>query len=191
MFEISKVEKLMQDSYNHAIKVFSSLRVGAVSANFLDEIEVDVYNSAMMLKQVATVSVTDNFTLSVLPFDKSTLKNIMKAIQEANLGVGISTDNNNIKVTMPKITEERRKEMVKILKGYLEDSKVSIRNVRRDAMESVKKMQKDSIISEDQAKRNENEIQKLTDKTISEIEKQCHFQMDTPDRDCVAVTFHC
>lgn len=172
MFEISKVEKLMQDSYNHAIKVFSSLRVGAVSANFLDEIEVDVYNSAMMLKQVATVSVTDNFTLSILPFDKSTLKNIMKAIQEANLGVGVSTDNNNIKVTMPKITEERRKEMVKILKGYLEDSKVSIRNVRRDAMESVKKMQKESIISEDQAKRNENEIQKLTDRTILEIEKQ-------------------
>ncbi|MEN9782544.1 MAG: hypothetical protein RL208_697 [Pseudomonadota bacterium] len=173
MFDLETTKKLMHDSVAHAVKTFSSLRVGAVSINFLDEVMIEVYGMEMPMKQVGTVSVFDNFTLLVSPFDKSNGKYIVKAIQEANLGVGVIADGNNVKVTMPKVTEERRKEMVKILKGYAEDAKVSIRNVRRDAMDKIKKLEKEKMISEDQMKRDENEVQKMTDNSISEIEK--HF----------------
>lgn len=172
MFEINKVKTKMESSLSHAIKNFSTLKVGAVKSDFLDAVTINIYEQFLPIKQVATINVTDNSTLVVQPFDKNNLKAISKSIQEANLGVGITNEAGVIRITMPKVTEERRKEIVKILKNYSEDSKIAIRNIRRDAMEDVKKLKKDSIISENDMKRFETEIQKITDDFIKKIDTE-------------------
>lgn len=171
MFDINKVDKTMSGLTEHTIRNFSTLKVGAARVDFLDTIQVEAYGQFMSLKQVATISVLDNFTLSVSPFDKSNNKAITKAIQDANLGVGVIAEATSIRITMPKITEDRRKEYVKILGKYAEEGKIAIRGARRDANDEVKNAKKNSEISEDEARRLENEIQKLTDKFINEIEK--------------------
>ena len=170
-FDLKTTEKDMQGSLEHTLRDFATLRVGMASANFLDTVSVEAYGQFMPIKQTATISVADNFTLIVAPFDKGNLKAIVKAIQEANLGVGVIAEANSIRITMPKITQERREEYVKILGKYAEDGKVAIRNVRREAMDKIKADKKASEISEDEQKRNENEVQKLTDKFVAEIEK--------------------
>ena len=152
----------------HTIREFATLHVGAARADFLDSIKVEAYGQFMDMRQVATVSVRDNFYLSVVPFDKSNTK----AIQEANLGVGIIHEATHIRITMPKITEDRRKEFVKILGKFAENGKIAIRNARKDAMNKVKTMKQDSEISEDEQKRLEKEIQKFTDNSVDEIDKQ-------------------
>ena len=170
-FELKNVEKTMTGLTEHTIREFSTLRVGSARADFLDSVQVEAYGQFMPIKQVATISVLDNFSLSVVPFDKSNSKSITKAIQEANLGVGVIAEATSIRITMPKITEERRKEYVKILKQYAENGKVAIRGARRDEKKKVKIAKKNSELSEDEAKRFENEIQKLTDRFVKEIEK--------------------
>ena len=170
-FDIKNVEKTMAGLTEHAIREFATLRVGSARADFLDTVQVEAYGQFMPIKQVATVSVIDNFSLSVMPFDKGNNKAVAKAIQEANLGVGVIAEPNAIRVTMPKITEERRKEYVKILNQYAENGKIAIRGARRDANDEVKTAKKNSEISEDEARRFENEIQKLTDRFVAEIEK--------------------
>ena len=172
MFDIKEVEKTMFGLTNRALHNFATLKVGSARADFLDTIQVEAYGQFMPIKQVATISVIDNFSLSVNPFDKSNTKSVIKAIQDANLGVGVIAEATSIRVTMPKITEERRKEYVKILWKYAEEGKIAIRGARRDANDAVKTAKKNSEISEDEMKRLENEIQKLTDKFVGEIEKQ-------------------
>ena len=174
--KISGFEKKMAGIVEHATRNFATLRVGFARPDFLEGIKVEAYGQTMPLNQVATIGVLDNFSLSVSPFDKSNNKNISKAIQEANLGVGIINEATYIRITMPKITEERRKEYVKILKKYTEDGKVSIRGVRRDANDAVKNAKKNNEISEDEAKRLENDIQKLTDKFVDEIDKKAEVK---------------
>ena len=169
-FDIKKVEKTMSGLTEHAVREFATLRVGSARADFLDTVQVEVYGQFMPIKHVATISVIDNFSLSVMPFDKNNNKAITKAIQEANLGVGVIAEPTSIRITMPKITEERRKEYVKILNQYAENGKIAIRGGRRDANDEVKTAKKNSEISEDEARRFENEIQKLTDKFVGEIE---------------------
>lgn len=170
VFDIKIVEKQMSGSVEHTIREFNTLKVGSARVDFLDTIQVEAYGQFMSIKQVATISVVDNFSLLVAPFDKSNQKAIVKAIQEANLGVGIISEATGVRITMPKITEDRRKEYVKILGKYAEDGKIAIRRIRQDAMNKIKALKKDSLISEDEAKRNENDVQKLTDKYILEIE---------------------
>ena len=170
VFELKKVEKLMEGALEHTKKEFLTLKVGSARTDFLENIQAEAYGQFMPLKQLATISVLDNFTLSIVPFDKGNGKSIIKAIQEANLGVGVIAEATSIRITMPKITEERRKEYVKILKKYAEEGKISIRSVRRDAMDEIKNDKKNSELSEDEARRSENEVQKLTDKFVKEIE---------------------
>ena len=172
-FDIKKVEKTMSGLTEHAVREFATLRVGSARADFLDTVQVEVYGQFMPIKHIATISVIDNFSLSVMPFDKNNNKAITKAIQEANLGVGVIAELTSIRITMPKITEERRKEYVKILGRYAEDGRIAIRKVRRDAMDDVKTAKKNSEISEDEAKRFENDIQKLTDKFVKQIDDAC------------------
>ena len=170
-FDIKNVSQQMESSVEHTFREFNTLKVGNARVDFLDIIQVEAYGQFMPLKQVATISVVDNFSLLVVPFDKSNQKNIVKAVQDANLGVGIISEATGIRITMPKITEDRRKEYVKILGKYEEDGKISIRKIRQDAMNKVRALKKESIISEDEMKRNENDIQKLTNKFVEEIEQ--------------------
>ena len=164
-FDLNTVSKQMAGIVEHTVREFATLHVGAARADFLDSIKVEAYGQFMDMRQVATVSVLDNFSLSVVPF-------ITKAIQEANLGVGIIHEATHIRITMPKITEDRRKEFVKILGKFAENGKIAIRNARKDAMNKVKTMKQDSEISEDEQKRLEKEIQKFTDNSVDEIDKQ-------------------
>ena len=170
-FEIKNVEKTMENIINRTIHEFSTLRVGHARSDFLDSVQVEAYGQFMTIRQVATISVLDNFSLSVVPFDKGNNKAVIKAIQEANLGVGVIAEANSIRITMPKITEDRRKEYVKILGKYAEDGRIAIRMARKNANDDIKNMKKNSEISEDEAKRFENEVQKLTDKFTAEIDK--------------------
>lgn len=170
-FDIKKVEIAMNGVLEHYNREFASLNVGKASADFLNSIQVEAYGQYMPIKQVATINVIDNFTLMVAPFDKNNIKTTAKAIQEANLGVGVIAEATSIRVTMPKITEERRKEYVKILKKYTEDGKIAIRGIRRDANDEIKTDKKNSEISEDIAKRLENDVQKLTDSFVNKLDE--------------------
>lgn len=173
---VKNIEKKMMGITEHTLRNFATLRVGFARADFLDNIQVEAYGQLMPIKQVATVGVLDNFSLSVTPFDKANNKGITKAIQEANLGVGVINEATYIRITMPKITEDRRKEYVKILKKYAEDGKVAIRGSRRDGNDNVKNAKKNGEISEDEAKRLENDIQKLTDKFVAEIDNKASIK---------------
>lgn len=140
----------------------AKIRSGKATTALLDGVKVDYYGTLTPLKQMANVSVLDAHTLSITPWDRSAVQIIEKAIMTADLGLNPASDGTNIRVPIPMLTEERRKELMKIIKKMGEDAKVAIRNVRRDANEHLKKEQKDKKISEDDLKNFENEIQKFT-----------------------------
>jgi ribosome recycling factor len=137
----------------------------------LDHVHVDYYGTATQLSQVAALTLIDARTIGVQPWEKNMMGAVEKAIREADLGLNPATSGDMIRVPMPALTEERRKEMVKILKSDGEAAKVSVRNHRRDANEALKKLLKDKEISEDDDRRTQDEVQKLTDKFIVEIDK--------------------
>lgn len=146
------------------------IRTGKATTTLLDGIKVDYYGTMTPLNQVGNVSVADIHTLSITPWDKSTLDVIVKAIQAANIGLNPIKDADLVRVPIPALNEERRKELVKLAKKFGEDGKIAIRNVRRDAIEHLKKSEKAEHLSEDDRKRGEQEIQKLTDKHVKEID---------------------
>ena len=168
---IKDVEKKMLGVIEHSKRDFATLHVGGARVDFLDTVQVNVYGSCAPIKYVATINVSDTFSLKVVPFDKNNCKVIAKAIQDANLGVGVIAEPDSIRVTMPKITEERRKEYVKILKKFAEEGKIVIRNVRHDANGAVDLKKKNDNLSEDEVRRLKKEIQDLTDRFINEIDK--------------------
>ena len=147
---------------------FGSLRAGRAHVSLLDGIMVEAYGSMTPLSQVGTVSVR---TLSISIWDRSLAKAVDKALRESDLGLNPASDGQLIRIPIPPLSEERRKELVKIAGKYAEQNKVAIRNIRRDALDDVKKLKKDNQISEDEEKRFENEIQKLTDESIKKIEE--------------------
>lgn len=149
----------------------SKVRTGKATTALLDGIRVDYYGTISPLKQVANVSVMDAHTLSITPWDKSLVSSIDKAILEANLGLNPQNDGTNIKIPIPPLNEERRKELVKLVKKFGEDAKVAVRNVRRDANNHLKQSEKDKEISEDELKRFEDEVQKLTDEHVKKIDE--------------------
>ncbi len=153
---------------DHELK---GLRTGRASVNLLDPVQVEAYGSRMPLAQVGTVSTPDARTIMVQVWDKTMVKSVEKAIVEANLGLNPSTDGQMIRLPVPVLSEERRKEMAKIAGKYAENTKISIRNVRRDGMEELKKLEKSKIISEDDLHIISEEIQKLTDKEIENVDK--------------------
>ena len=152
-------------------KEISTLRTGRANPNMLDTIKVDVYGQRMPIEQLATVSVPEARLISIQVWDKTNITLIDSAIQKSDLGINPQIDGQIIRLRIPDLTEERRKELIKILKNMGEKSKISIRNIRREANEDLKKKLKDKIITEDESKSFEKNIQKLTDTNIEIIEK--------------------
>ena len=151
-------------------KDISTLRTGRANTNMLDTIKVDVYGQLMPIDQLATISVPEARLISIQVWDKGNTATIESAIQKSELGINPQIDGQTIRLRIPDLTEERRKELIKILKNMGEKAKISIRNIRREANEDLKKKLKDKIISEDNNKNYEKNIQKLTDNNISNIE---------------------
>lgn len=162
---------------------FGSLRAGRAHVSLLDGIMVEAYGSMTPLSQVGTISVPDARTLSVSVWDRSLAKAVDKALRESDLGLNPASDGQLIRIPIPPLSEERRKELVKIAGKYAEQNKVAIRNIRRDALDEVKKLKKDNLISEDEEKKYENEIQKLTDDSIKKIEDM----LDVKEKDIMQV----
>lgn len=151
---------------------FGGLRAGRAHASLLDGILVEAYGSMTPIAQIGTVSVPDARTLSISVWDKGLAKNVEKALRESDLGLNPMSDGQLIRIPIPPLSEERRKELVKIAGKYSEQSKIAIRNIRRDAMDEVKKMKKDSLISEDDEKKYNNDIQKWTDDAVKKVDEQ-------------------
>ena len=164
------VKSRMEGAIKSLDNEFRGLRTGRASTAFLDPLQIEVYGSRMPINQLATVSTPDAKTIYVQVWDKAMLKIVEKAIAESNLGVSTISDNQGIRINMPIITEERRKDLVKLAHKYTENTKVSIRNVRRDGIDKLKKMEKDKLISEDEMRKYSDEIQKLTDEFTSKID---------------------
>lgn len=165
-------EEGMEKALDFMKHEFSSVRTGKASPALVDGIEVDAYGSVMKLKQLALISTPEPRLIVIQPFDAATLKPIEKAINEAKIGITPSVDGKLIRLPVPELSEERRKELVKTLKNMAEETRVRIRAVRRHAMETAKKMQKDGGLTEDNLKGAEAQIQKLTDKHVAEVDTQ-------------------
>ena len=161
----------MDKSIQSLKKEISTLRTGRANATMLDMVKIDVYGQLMPIEQLGTVSVPEARLISIQVWDKTNVPLIDTAIQKSELGINPQVDGQIIRLRIPDLTEERRKDLIKILKNMGEKAKVSIRNIRREANEELKKKQKDKIISEDQSKNYEKNIQKLTDTNIENIEK--------------------
>ena len=152
---------------------FGAVRAGRANAKVLDRITVEYYGVDTPIGQVGTISSPDPRTLVIQPWDGSLLKAMQKAIQVSDLGINPQNDGRVIRLVFPQLTEERRRELTKLVKKYGEDSKVAIRNIRRDAMDYIKKQKKASEITEDDQKTAEEDLQKLTDKYIKKIDDAC------------------
>lgn len=150
---------------------FSGLRTGRASPSMLDTVHVDVYGSSMPINQVGTINVPEPRLLSVQVWDKGNVKAVEKAIRDANLGLNPQSDGTLIRIPIPELNEQRRKEMAKIAGQYGEQARVAVRGVRRDGMDQLKKLQKDGHVSEDDVTLWHDEIQELTDKTIAKIDE--------------------
>lgn len=171
------MHQLIKDASNRMNKTIEALRselakvrTGKATTALLDGVKVDYYGTMTPINQVGNITVLDPHTLSITPWDKSMVQVIDKAILEANLGFNPINDGTNLKIPIPALTEERRKDFVKVIKKFGEDAKVAIRNVRRDANEHLKREEKDKKMSEDELKLAEDEVQKLTDQHIKLID---------------------
>jgi ribosome recycling factor len=173
--EIKKHAQEQMDKSIAALKsTLSHIRTGRANAGILDTVHVDYYGSNVPISQVANVSVLDARTLSVQPWEKGMGPKIEKAIRDSDLGLNPAAMGDLIRVPMPPMSEERRKEMTKLVRHEGENAKIAIRNLRRDANEHAKRLAKDKHISEDEAKRSEGDIQKLTDKHIADVDALVH-----------------
>ena len=161
----------MDKSIQSFKKDISTLRTGRANTNMLDTVKVDVYGQLMPIDQIATISVPEARLISIQVWDKANSTLIESAIQKSELGINPQTDGQTIRLRIPDLTEERRKDLIKVLKNMGEKSKIAIRNIRREANEDLKKKLKDKIISEDSNKNFEKNIQKLSDQNIESIEK--------------------
>ena len=169
--EIYDHEKEQMNKSIEALKRdFSTLRTGKVTTNIVDHIKVDYYGTPTALNQVGNVIVSDATTISITPWEKNLLADIEKAIQKADIGVNPNNDGDFIKLFFPAMTSEQRQEIVKQAKGMSEKAKIAIRNIRKDANDKVKKLEKDKEISEDDSKKGQAEVQKITDASIAQIE---------------------
>lgn len=169
--QIIKDARLRMDKTIEAFRLeISKIRTGKATTALLDGVKVDYYGTMSPLNQVGSVSVLDVHTISVTPWDKSMVPLIEKAILASDLGLNPISDGTNLKIPIPALTEERRKELVKVIKKFGEESKIALRNVRRDANDHLKKMEKEKKLTEDELKEAEKETQKLTDEHITKID---------------------
>jgi ribosome recycling factor len=172
---IADIKKNAEAKMAKSIEAFKQelqkIRTGRAHPGILDQVHVDYYGSMLPISQVANVNLVDARTISVQPWEKNMAQKIEKAIRESDLGLNPSSMGDLIRVPMPALTEERRKELTKVVRNAGEDAKVAVRNVRRDANDQAKKMLKDKSISEDDERRSIDEVQKLTDRTINEVDR--------------------
>jgi ribosome recycling factor len=164
-------EQKMQKSLESLKTDLTKIRTGRAHTGLLDHVMVEYYGSMVAVNQVASVNLGDARTLNVQPYEKNMVGKVEKAIRDSDLGLNPATNGDMIRVPMPMLTEERRKEMTKIVRTEGENAKVAIRNVRRDANDALKKLTKDKEISEDDERRMQDEVQKLTDKFVTEVDK--------------------
>ena len=169
-FAIEEIESKMIKSIEILKKDLSGLRTGRASVGFLEPVQIDAYGSKVPLSQVSNISVPEPRMLTVQVWDNSLVSAVENAIRTSNLGLNPMTEGNLIRLPIPDLTEERRKEIVKVASKYCEDSKIAVRNIRRDAMDSVKSLEKNKEISKDELFQNSEEIQKTTDKIIDTID---------------------
>src|ERR671917_2029047 len=169
-FDLADVKRRMQGAINAFKNDLASLRTGRASANLLDPIQVDAYGTAMPITQVATVSVPEPRLLSVQVWDRSMVAAVEKAIRESDLGLNPQTEGQTIRLRIPEMTEQRRKEMVKVAHKYAEEARIAVRHVRRDGLDLLKKLEKDGTIGQDDEKRQADQVQKATDQAIAEVD---------------------
>ena len=172
---VADVKKTLEDKMDHSIDAFKNnltkVRTGRANPALLDTVHVDYYGAMLPLSQVANLSLIDSRTIGIQPWEKGMGAKIEKAIRESDLGLNPSSMGDLIRVPMPAMTEERRKELTKVVRNEGEGAKVAIRNIRRDANDAVKKLVKDKLASEDDQKRSEADIQKITDKHSTDVDR--------------------
>ncbi len=171
MERLAIYEEKMQKCVDYLVAEFAAIRAGRANPNVLNKIRVDYYGTPTPIQQVANVSVPEPRMIQIAPWDRSLIKAIEKAIMTSELGINPNNDGSVIRLIFPEVTEERRKELAKDVKKKGEEQKVAIRNVRRDAVDAMKKLEKASEITEDDRKNLEDKIQKLTDKYIKDVDK--------------------
>jgi ribosome recycling factor len=169
--DLGELKRRMQGALQVLKQELSGLRTGRASANLLEPVQVEGYGTRMPLNQLATVSVPEPRMISVQVWDRSMVHAVEKAIIAANLGLNPSTEGQVLRLRIPELNAERRKELVKVAHKYAEDARIAVRHVRRDGMEVLKKLEKDHKISQDDHKRHDGDVQKATDQAISEIDQ--------------------
>lgn len=170
-FDLKDLRRRMEGALKSFATELSGLRTGRASANLLDSVMVEAYGNTVPLNQVGSVSVPEPRLLTVQVWDKGTVKAVEKAIMNAGLGLNPSADGQLIRVPIPDLTQERRVELTKVAGKYAESAKVSVRNIRRDGMDALKKMEKDGDISKDEHKGKSDDVQKLTDEFIKKVDE--------------------
>jgi ribosome recycling factor len=169
-FDLGDVKRRMQGAVNALKHDLGSLRTGRASPSLLDPLQVDAYGSMMPIPQVATVSVPEPRLLSVQVWDRGMVSAVEKAIRESDLGLNPQTEGQVIRLRIPEMNEQRRKEMVKVAHKYAEEARIAVRHVRRDGLDLLKKLEKDGAIGQDDEKRQADQVQKATDQAIAEVD---------------------
>ncbi len=169
--KFADVEDHMKKAIEATQRSFNTIRTGRASTSLLDKVSVEYYGTPTSLKSLANISTPDSSTIQIQPYDRGSLAIIEKAISMSDLGLMPNNDGSAIRLNIPPLTSDRRKELVKLATKYSEEGKVSVRNIRRDAIDAVKKQEKAKDISEDESKDVQDKIQKLTDKYVAEVER--------------------
>jgi ribosome recycling factor len=167
-----EAEESMEKGLQFMVHEFAAIRTGKASPALVENIDVEAYGSAMKLKQLALITAPEPRLLVIQPFDASTVRDIERGINESRLGINPSVDGKIIRLPIPELSEERRRDLARTVKGIAEESRVRVRACRRQAMDAAKKEQKEGTISEDELRDTEGEVQKLTDRFVAEIDKQ-------------------
>lgn len=169
--DLSKFRSRMDKAVTALKEEFGTLRTGRASAGLLDQVHVDAYGSRMSLNQIGAVSVPDPRSISVNVWDRGLVVSVEKAIRNAGLGLNPVVEGQNLRIPIPPLSEERRRDLVKMAGKYAEQQRIAVRNVRRDAMDDLRRAEKDAVISQDEHKRLEHEVQKLTDEAIKRVDE--------------------
>lgn len=170
-FDLADLQRRMQGAIQSLKHEFGGLRTGRASASLLDPVQVEAYGQSMPLNQVATVSVPEPRLISVQVWDKGMVGAVDRAIRDSNLGLSPTVEGQVLRIRIPELNEQRRKELVKVAHRYAEEARVAVRHVRRDGLDALKKALKDKAISEDDEKRHEADVQKATDKAVADIDQ--------------------
>ncbi len=170
-FDLSELQRRMQGAIATFKHELGGLRTGRASASLVEPIHVDAYGQSMPLNQVASISIPEPRMISIQVWDRSMVGAVEKAIRDSNLGLSPNTEGQTLRIRIPELNEQRRKELVKVAHKYAEEARIAVRHVRRDGLDHLKKMMKEKAISEDDEKRHETEVQKVTDKAVGEIDQ--------------------